>query len=123
MNIEEQVGQKLHNLSLERQQEILDVVNSFAEKEASAKTLRNLRGLWRNSGFSLPKKTKLAVKCGATFRETFARDGSARQTNSKDKFGEILTGEIWSGRGESNPHLQLGKLTCCHCTTPAPGSA
>ena len=69
MNIEEQVGQKLHNLSLERQQEILDVVNSFAEKEASAKTLRNLRGLWRNSGFSLPKKTKLAVKCGATFRE------------------------------------------------------
>ena len=25
----------------------------------------------------------------------------------------------WCGRRESNPRLQLGKLTCCHYTTPA----
>ena len=28
-------------------------------------------------------------------------------------------GEGWCGRRESNPRLQLGKLTCCHYTTPA----
>ena len=26
---------------------------------------------------------------------------------------------LWCGRRESNPRLQLGKLTCCHYTTPA----
>ena len=28
-------------------------------------------------------------------------------------------GEGWCGRRESNPRLQLGKLTCYHYTTPA----
>jgi hypothetical protein len=28
-------------------------------------------------------------------------------------------GEKWSGRWESNPRMQLGKLPFNHCTTPA----
>ena len=26
---------------------------------------------------------------------------------------------FWCGRRESNPRLKLGKLSCCHYTTPA----
>ncbi len=32
---------------------------------------------------------------------------------------EELRLKVWSGRWESNPHLNLGKVAYYHCTTPA----
>jgi len=46
MTIEEQVVEKLRDLPLERQKEVLDFVESLKEKSAVKKPRRSLLGLW-----------------------------------------------------------------------------
>ena len=47
--------------------------------------------------------------CRVLFRRRIAK-------NKSDHKGRLY---FWCGRRESNPRLQLGKLTCYHYTTPA----
>ncbi len=42
-----------------------------------------------------------------------------RRQSQKTKANTRLALFFWCGRRESNPRLQLGKLTCYHYTTPA----
>ena len=44
--------------------------------------------------------------------------GSLPTPQSKNKTGFCRL-NFWCGRRESNPRLKLGKLSCCHYTTPA----
>ena len=46
MSIEQQVVEKLRELPLEKQQEVLEFVDSLAQKNGSKKPLRSLLGLW-----------------------------------------------------------------------------
>jgi len=48
MTIEEQVAEKLSDLSPEMQKEVLDFVDSLKEKNGMRSPCRNLRGLWKN---------------------------------------------------------------------------
>ena len=57
----------------------------------------------------VPNPAPLARLC----RVRFHRRQSKKQ--NRHKVGLFF----WCGRRESNPRLQLGKLTCCHYTTPA----
>ena len=57
----------------------------------------------------VPNPAPLARLCRVQFRRRQSKKQNRR------KVGLIF----WCGRRESNPRLQLGKLTCCHYTTPA----
>jgi hypothetical protein len=46
MTIEQQTLHKLRGLSPERQQQVLDFVNSFTENDSPKMPLRSLKGLW-----------------------------------------------------------------------------
>jgi hypothetical protein len=46
MTIEEQVLEKLRELSPEKQKEVLDFVDTLKSKNGDRQPLRNLRGLW-----------------------------------------------------------------------------
>ena len=46
MTIEERVVEKLRDLPLEKQKEVLDFVDSLKEKSATKKPRRSLLGLW-----------------------------------------------------------------------------
>ena len=46
MSIEQQVLEKLRELPVEKQQEVLDFVAFLKEKNGTKKPLRSLRGLW-----------------------------------------------------------------------------
>ena len=46
MTIEQQILHKLRGLSPERQQQVLDFVNSFTESDSPKMPLRSLKGLW-----------------------------------------------------------------------------
>ncbi len=35
-------------------------------------------------------------------------------TAAEQRLGPLTCGFTWSGRGESNPHNQLGRLGLCH---------
>jgi mRNA-degrading endonuclease RelE of RelBE toxin-antitoxin system len=47
MTIEEQVLEKLRELPPERQEKVLEFVDSLREKNFAKKPLRSLRGLWK----------------------------------------------------------------------------
>jgi hypothetical protein len=47
MTIEEQVLEKLRELPPERQEKVLQFVDSLREKNLAKKPLRSLRGLWK----------------------------------------------------------------------------
>ncbi len=52
----------------------------------------------------------------AAFRTLWSGSFPTPQAKNKsDHKGRLYS---WCGRRESNPRLQLGKLTCCHYTTP-----
>lgn len=46
MSLEDQILEKLRELPPEKQQEVLEFVESLKEKNTARKPLRNLRGLW-----------------------------------------------------------------------------
>lgn len=48
MTIEQQVLEKLRDLPAEKQQEVLDFVDSLQKKNGPKKPLRSLRGLWKD---------------------------------------------------------------------------
>lgn len=47
MTIEEQVLEKLRELPPERQEKVLQFVDSLSDKNLAEKPLRSLRGLWK----------------------------------------------------------------------------
>jgi EAL domain-containing protein (putative c-di-GMP-specific phosphodiesterase class I) len=48
MTIEQQVLEKLRDLPPEQQKEVLDFLDSLKAKNGEKKSLRNLRGLWKD---------------------------------------------------------------------------
>ena len=44
--------------------------------------------------------------------------GCALPTELRRRLLKCVCAQVWSGWGESNPHIQLGKLMFCHWTTP-----
>ena len=48
MTIEEHVIEKLRDLPVDKQKEVLDFVNFLREKNGSQKPRRSLRGLWED---------------------------------------------------------------------------
>jgi len=48
MTIEQQVVEKLRDLPLERQEEVLRFVEGLKEKDGAQKPRRSLRGLWKD---------------------------------------------------------------------------
>jgi Protein of unknown function (DUF2281) len=56
MTIEEQVLEKLRELPPERQEKVLQFVDSLREKNLSPKPLRSLRGLWKASNIDITEE-------------------------------------------------------------------
>jgi hypothetical protein len=56
MTIEEQVLEKMRALPPEKQQEVLNFVDSLKEKNGAKKPLRSLLGLWANMGFHVTEE-------------------------------------------------------------------
>ena len=48
MTIEQQVLEKLRDLPVEKQREVLDFLDSLQKKNGPKKPLRSLRGLWKD---------------------------------------------------------------------------
>jgi hypothetical protein len=53
MTIEQMVLQKLRDLPLEKQQEVLDFLNSLEERTEKNARYRSLRGLWKDLNFDV----------------------------------------------------------------------
>jgi len=56
MTIEDLVLAKLRELSPEKQKEVLEFVESLAEKNGPQKPLRSLRGLWADLGIDITEE-------------------------------------------------------------------
>lgn len=56
MTIAEQVLEKLRELPLEKQKEVLDFVDFLKEKNGKQKPLRSLRGLWADLNFHVTEE-------------------------------------------------------------------
>ena len=56
MTIEHEVLQKLRALPLEKQKEILDLVDSLAKGNDKGKPRRSLRGLWKDLDFDVTEE-------------------------------------------------------------------
>ena len=56
MTVEEKVLEKLRELPLEKQQEVLEFVDSLAENNGAKKPLRNLRGLWKDLNIEITEE-------------------------------------------------------------------
>ena len=48
MKVEQQVLEKLRELPLEKQRQVLDFVESLADENGAKEGRRSLRGLWKN---------------------------------------------------------------------------
>jgi Protein of unknown function (DUF2281) len=53
VTIEQQVLEKLRDLPPEKQEEVLEFVDSLARKNGSKQPLRNLRGLWKDLNITI----------------------------------------------------------------------
>jgi hypothetical protein len=53
MSIEQQVLQKLRDLPLEKQKEVLAFLNSLENPTSKSKPHRSLRGLWKDLNFDV----------------------------------------------------------------------
>lgn len=51
MTVAEQVLQKLQELSPEKQEKVLEYVDSLTQQESKNLPLKSLKGLWRGMGF------------------------------------------------------------------------
>ena len=56
MTVEEKVLEKLRELPLEKQKEVLEFVDSLAENNGAKKPLRNLRGLWKDLNIEITEE-------------------------------------------------------------------
>ena len=56
MTIAEQVLEKLRDLPLEKQKEVLDFVDFLKEKNGKQEPLRSLRGLWADLNFHVTEE-------------------------------------------------------------------
>ncbi len=62
MTIEEQVLERLRDLPPERQEEVLEFVDSLREKSLAKKPLRNLRGLWKDLDLNISEEDIAAAR-------------------------------------------------------------
>ncbi len=56
MTVEQQVLEKLRELPPEKQQEVLEFVDSLSEKNGARKPLRSLRGLWKSFDINISEE-------------------------------------------------------------------
>ena len=76
MTVEEQVLEKLRELPPEKQQEVLQFVDSLQKEKGAKKPLRSLRGLWADLDIRITEEdiAEARRESGETSRDTSSRE-------------------------------------------------